>query len=321
MTVLPTLPKRYCPVCNRDSEPPFKPGPGGRPDAGCPHCSSLERHRFLAILLPCLEPLLGRREVLLDVAPSPQVTPLLARLGMQHEVRIDLGADNRLVDVMCSLTDIPLPDDSVDLVVCYHVLEHIPDDRRAMAELARVLRPGGLAVLQVPFRPGTLTDEDPGASESERLRRFGQADHVRFYGDDFDDRLVEAGLTVHKITPLELLGQAACMLFTLRPAETVWLASPSANARSPLHVERPPTSLTLALDDLIGDLARQYAALEEANARVAALERRQIALTEARERARARVAVLERRQAPLAELARRLPAPLRTRIRRIGAGR
>ena len=105
----------------------------------------------------------------------------------------DPGADSRIVNVQASLTQLPLPDASVGLMICFHVLEHIPDDAAAMAEIGRVLAPGGIAVVQVPRREGVPTDEDPDAPPEERLRRFGQRDHVRFYGDDFEDRLRAAG--------------------------------------------------------------------------------------------------------------------------------
>ena len=104
MTEIQDYPRRYCPVCGAVVQRDFRPGPGGRPDAACPRCVSLERHRFLAVLLDVLRPMLGDIDVLLDVAPTPQVTPLLDGLGARRSVRLDLGADNRLVDVLGSLT-------------------------------------------------------------------------------------------------------------------------------------------------------------------------------------------------------------------------
>ena len=153
-----------------------------------------------------------------------------------------------------SLTDIPLRDDSVDLMVCYHVLEHIPDDRAAMREMARVLSPGGLALVQVPFRPGTVTDEDPDAPEEERVRRFGQADHVRYYGDDFEDRLVEAGLAFQRVTPRSLLGDDMCDWLRLGPHQMVWIVRSSSKAAVPAPLDETPTSLTRTLDAMLGEM-------------------------------------------------------------------
>lgn len=256
----PTLgdyPRRYCSICHQVVRKEFKPGPGGRPDASCPKCRSLERHRFFALLLSVLEPVLEDLGTLLEVAPSPETSPLLAGLEPRRHLRLDLGADNRLVDVLGSLTEVPLPDDSVDLLVCYHVLEHIPDDRAAMREIARVLSPGGLGLLQVPHRAGTLTDEDPDAPVEVRLERFGQADHVRFYGDDFDDRLAESGLSLQRVTPRSLLGEAMATWLHTNPDELVWIvrAVPAGErAPDPAPLDLAPTSLTRTLDAMLGEM-------------------------------------------------------------------
>src|SRR5680860_700626 len=123
-----------CPACHRRVQR-FRPGPrGGRVQARCPHCRSLERHRFLAILLDGLGPMLPSARVLLEVAPSAQTERILSRTQPGGYVRLDLGDDPRAVDVRGDLTALPLADDSVDVAVCYHVLEHIPDDAAAMRE-------------------------------------------------------------------------------------------------------------------------------------------------------------------------------------------
>ena len=94
------------------------------------------------------------------------------------------------------LTRIPFPDASFDVVLCSHVLEHVPADRQAMRELRRVLAPDGWALLLVPMGKGP-TREDPSIVEpAARERAFGQWDHVRMYGPDFADRLREVGFAV-----------------------------------------------------------------------------------------------------------------------------
>ena len=222
-TTTTTTVLQYCPVCRSDVDQ-FGPGPSGRPDATCPRCYSLERHRFLALLLDGLAPWLSGAQLLVDIAPSRQITPQLRRLcpGGYVSLDFDPAADGRPVDLQASLTALPLPDDSVDLVVCYHVLEHVPDDRVAMAELARVLKPGGIALVQVPWKSGVDTDEDPSASPEERTRRFGQADHVRWYGRDFEERLRSSGLDVTRFTPPQVVGDDGVQLMRLAPGEAVW---------------------------------------------------------------------------------------------------
>lgn len=256
-------PRHYCTICHSLVPKAFKPGPGGRPNASCPRCRSLERHRFFAVLLSALEPLVAGIDTLLEVAPSPETSPLLAGLEPRRHVRLDLGADNRLVDVLGSLTEIPLRSDTVDLLVCYHVLEHIPDDRAAMREIARVLSTTGLGLLQVPFRPGSVTDEDPSAPVEERLRRFGQADHVRYYGDDFEDRLVEAGLSLQRVSPRSMLGIEMSTWLHLNPDELVWIVRREEGAAVPPFLVPGETALTKALSSMLTELTGVHGRLVE----------------------------------------------------------
>jgi SAM-dependent methyltransferase len=223
----PTAPvtrPRLCPAC-LTSVARFGRGPGGRRNVSCPNCRSLERHRFLAMLLEGLAPAVSSARLVLDIAPSPYTTAILQRLRPARYLRLDFdpGADGRAVDVRASMTDLPLRAGSVDVALCYHVLEHIPDDTSAMSELARVLSPGGLALVQVPWRPDRPTDEDPSADEAERLARFGQHDHVRWYGADFEQRLARAGLSWLRVTPEEVVGPHAVEAFGLAANEAVWL--------------------------------------------------------------------------------------------------
>lgn len=224
-------PLRLCPSCMTAVET-FGPGPSGRPDASCPHCGSLERDRLLALLLQGMAPYVASTGAVLDVAPSPSTTRVLRHAGVRTYVRLDFdpGADRRSVDVQGSITALPFPDASFDLAICYHVLEHVPDDRAGMRELARVLKPGGFALVQVPWRPGTATDEDPSAPVEERIRRFGQADHVRYYGDEFEERLAESGLSVFRLTAADVLAPGLVDMMRLVDTEPVWIMRPGPPA-------------------------------------------------------------------------------------------
>lgn len=219
-----------CPVCGRAAAS-FAPGPGGREAATCRGCACLERHRFLALLLDVVSVERPPTGLVLDVAPSLQMSGLIRGLRPQGYLSIDFdpAADGRLVDVAASLTHLPARDASTGLLVCYHVLEHVPDDRRAMAEIARVLTSDGVAIIQVPWRDGP-TDEDPSASPEERLRRFGQVDHVRYYGVDFEDRLVAAGLDVLCLRPSDVLPDRLIAQIGAMPGEQVWLCTPQGSA-------------------------------------------------------------------------------------------
>jgi len=245
----------------------FRPGPDGRPGAKCPRCGSLERHRFLSLLLGALGPDLRNLDTVVEIAPSRQSTPLIDRLGARRRVRLDLGHDKRDVDALASLTALPLRDASVDLLVCYHVLEHVPDDCTAMREIARVLSPRGIALLEVPIRMGVATEEDPLAAPEDRVRRFGQADHVRWYGDDFDDRLATAGLGSVRVTPPALVGDAAVSWFRLMEHEVVWVARPGQGGATPMP-SGVGSGLAAAFDAVLADLARAEAQLRRTRARV-----------------------------------------------------
>ena len=271
MSSIAEYPKRYCPICDHAGRGTFRPGPCGRPGARCPRCKSLERHRFLAVLVDTLRPALGDVDLLLDIAPHPVTTGVLGTLQPRRHLRVDLGLDNRLVDVLGDLTALPVADGSADLVMCYHVLEHVRDDRQAMREIARVLTPNGLGLLQVPIRFGTVTDEDPDADEEERTVRFGQCDHVRFYGDDFEDRLEECGLSFQRVTPIELVGEQMCDWLRLSPSEPVWIVR-SGTHRSGVHLRS--SFLPHLLDGVLDRMSEHYRERERARSRVQRLLRR-----------------------------------------------
>lgn len=212
--------------------PGWLPGPNERPDARCPLCQALERHRFLALVLQQLSLAIGSSRAVLDVAPQPQVRRFLTQLVDRRYVGVDL-VGGRPVDVLGDVCRLPFPSGAFDLIVCYHVLEHVPDDASAMRELARVLRPGGFALVQVPYRSDNRTDEDPCAPVGERLRRFGQEDHVRAYGYDFEERLLHNGLQPWRFQPRDLVSEPDLRRMALMASETVWLCRASDGVPAP----------------------------------------------------------------------------------------
>jgi SAM-dependent methyltransferase len=267
------VPRRYCPSCGQWTAGRFRQGPGARPDARCPHCKSLERQRFLAVLTSCLAPAV-EVETLLDIAPAPCTTAVLGELAPKRHIRMDIGYDERGVDLLGSVTAIPLRSGSVDMLVCYHVLEHVPVDAVALRELARVLAPGGVGLVQVPIRLGVPTDEDLTAGEAERVRRFGQHDHVRYYGDDFEQRLLDSGLVFTRTSPRSLVGERVCTVLGLIPDEWVWVVRSLAHADgdaaddgAPVVVP-PPTALTRALDAMVEAWIDDLVRLSHARRRV-----------------------------------------------------
>jgi SAM-dependent methyltransferase len=164
----------------------------------CPSCGALPRHRVDGLfLLERIDPEKPLR--LLHVAPEPGIRQSLQALPNVEYISADLNSAQAMAHF--DVQAIPLPDESVDAIVCNHVLEHVDDDRKAMAEFLRVLRGGGWAMLQVPIddQLGT-TFEDPSVTDPrERERLFGQYDHVRLYGRDYPDRLGEIGFAVEVV--------------------------------------------------------------------------------------------------------------------------
>lgn len=212
---------RACPACDTGFDA-FLPGPGGRPGARCPNCQSLERHRLLHLVLQAHRYLLVPPARVLDIAPAPSTRRLLRRAVGRRYVGVDRFMD-RGVEVRSDLTALAFKEGSFDLIVCYHVLEHVPDDARAIRELCRVLKPGGIAIVQVPRRHGVPTDEDPSAPEAVRIERFGQDDHVRWYGDDFESRLRSGGLQSTVVHPAEEMSPDEIERYGLIRDEEVWI--------------------------------------------------------------------------------------------------
>ncbi|MFL6076974.1 MAG: class I SAM-dependent methyltransferase [Mycobacteriales bacterium] len=130
---------------------------------------------------------------MLHVAPEDTFQPLLTARGFRY-VTTDLYADG--VDVRADLTRLPFPDSRFALVVCGHVLEHVDDDRAALREVCRVLRPGGLALLLIPIDPGLDRTVDVPAGADPRDYGIEQIDHRRQYGRDAVDRIRAADLAV-----------------------------------------------------------------------------------------------------------------------------
>ena len=171
----------------------------------CPQCGSSVRHRLIAAALALPERVAGTSGVshlrgavagrVLHVSPE-YCLGLVLRPRARRYLRADyIAAD---CDVRQDITRMPFAAATFDAVVCSDTLEHIVDDRAALAECRRVLTRGGIAILTVPQRDddGPTIEDATVTTDAERSARFGQADHVRVYGSDFGDRIAAAGFRV-----------------------------------------------------------------------------------------------------------------------------
>ncbi len=170
----------------------FLPWYGGSTPVRCPACRSLQRHRLLHFYLREKTDLLTAPHRLLHLAPEFLIQRQLKKCANIDYLSGDLSSP--LATMHFDLTNVPLPSDSFSAIICNQVLEHIPDDRAAMREMFRLLRPGGWAILMVPIDVSGPTREDLTITDPrERERLFGQHDHWRIYGSDYPARLGEAG--------------------------------------------------------------------------------------------------------------------------------
>lgn len=175
-----------------------------RPHARCPECGSLERHRLDWLFLKEETDLFnGRQKRLLHVAPEEIFEKKFRALPGIVYVSVDLASPRAMVraDVTC----LPFEDESFEIIYCSHVLEHVPNDRRAIKEFYRVLKLGGWGLLQVPITSHRTFEDPTITSPIERARVFGQYDHVRRYGPDYKARLEESGFKVKVISAGELI--------------------------------------------------------------------------------------------------------------------
>ncbi|MGH7162522.1 MAG: class I SAM-dependent methyltransferase [Planctomycetota bacterium] len=157
-----------------------------RTGAFCPGCGAAERHRTLKIVLE--RELSGffreKRRRVLDVAPIRRARELFRFASVDY---VSFDYESPLAQVHGDLRKTCFPDACFDFVLCYHVLEHIREERAAVGEIFRVLRPGGVAILQVPWERGLAKTVEYAAPREE------EEGHVRRYGRDVAERWRRAG--------------------------------------------------------------------------------------------------------------------------------
>ena len=188
--------KVECPVCGKHFRKFLPYGYGEAMDNRlCPSCLSLERHRLLWLYLKEKTGFFTDELKVLHFAPEQPFLKRFKSLKNLDYTTADL--DSPIADLHLDVTKIDLPDNTYDVVICNHVLEHVDNVDNAFSEIKRILKPNGWAILMVPINPNVDTFEDPSITDpKERQRLFGQYDHVRQFGRDYADVLAKAGFKV-----------------------------------------------------------------------------------------------------------------------------
>ncbi len=192
---------RECPICGARYRTFLPYGyVKGRNNALCPSCLSLERHRMIWLWMERQTSLFKSHPRLLHIAPEPPLMKYFRKSYGSSKDYITADLESPLADQHFDVQNIPLPSDSIDVIICNHLLEHVENDRLAMQELHRVMKPGGWGIFLVPEdrERETTFEDDSIVDAKERTRLFGQYDHRRIYGRDYDDRLREAGFEVER---------------------------------------------------------------------------------------------------------------------------
>ena len=192
-----------------------------RENALSPSTLSLERHRLLWLFLQQESNFFSSEKKLkvLHIAPEQCFLDLFRKQQNLEYITSDL--ESPIADVKADICDLPFEDNSFDVVFCNHVLEHIPDDTKAMQELYRVMKVGGFGIFQIPqdLNREVTFEDDSITDPKERAKIFGQYDHVRVYGRDYFNKLRSIGFTVDEIDYTKKIAPEKLERFALMKGE------------------------------------------------------------------------------------------------------
>jgi SAM-dependent methyltransferase len=217
---------KICPVCESKIRLYLPFGAKLRRNAQCPVCLCLERHRFLWLYIKKHALIDAVRELkLLHFAPEKAFYNIFSKLQNIDYYPVDI---NHLFPGIRDCVDIQkmnYADSTFDLIICSHVLEHIPDDQAAMQELHRVLAPGGVMLFMVPLKRSLAeTLENPEYNTPElRLQYYGHSDHLRFYGNNLGELLSRAGFSVEEAECRNYFTNEEITYFGLNPGNTIFM--------------------------------------------------------------------------------------------------
>ncbi|MBC3541265.1 class I SAM-dependent methyltransferase [Rufibacter sediminis] len=218
--------KVYCPLCEAAFRTFLPFGTERRQQALCPRCHTVERHRLLWLYLTEQVNITQRSLEVLHMAPEPILQSRLKRLLHLRYRSADLTSPVAMDHA--DIQALPYPDATFDLILCSHVLAHVPNDAKALQELRRVLKPTGQLLLQARLHPHAHTVEQPNAiTPQQRLQAYGQADRFRNYGQDFGQRVAAQGFSVEKVEYALTRTPEEQTRLGLGNGELIFVATPS----------------------------------------------------------------------------------------------
>lgn len=191
----------------------------------CPHCECHDRERHLVMYFNHLNLWRFMKDKnVLHIAPERYIRQIITNIGTANYICGDLYPNDKGVTKI-DITNIQFKDESFDMIICNHVLEHIEVDHIAMKELFRVLKTGGYAVLQTPFSPiiNTSYEDKNIATPADRLSKYGQEDHVRIYGLDLFKRLENVGFILKTVKNYEIFSNEECIKYGVNGKEDLIL--------------------------------------------------------------------------------------------------
>lgn len=186
-----------------------------------PSTLSLERHRLLWLYLKCETDFFSAEKKVLHFAPEQAFYKRFRAMNNLDYTTTDLNSP--LADIKADICNLPFNDNEFDIIFCNHVLEHIPDDTKAMQELYRVLKPNAMGIFQIPqdLSRETTFEDDSITDKKERAKIFGQYDHVRVYGRDYFNKLRAIGFKVEEVDYTATLSNEDITRYCLAKGEII----------------------------------------------------------------------------------------------------
>ena len=183
-----------------------------------PSTLSLERHRLLWLYLTNETNFFTSKKKVLHMAPEQCFLTRFRKLNHDY---VTADIDSPIADVTADIINLPFNDNSFDVIFCNHVLEHVQDDTRAMKELFRVMKKGGMGIFQVPqdLNRNVTFEDNSITNPKERAKIFGQYDHVRVYGRDYFDKLRSIGFEVKEVNYSQKISSKLSSKYRLMEGE------------------------------------------------------------------------------------------------------